>query len=100
MSHFYGAPAMALMPVGAGAMLVGSRLIGMPAAVGVDAALWTAGTLLGLWTAVAVPFEAFTSHDTRLDSAFGGWLMPIVPRWSARRREPCSSRTCRPDSRG
>ena len=79
MSHFYGAPAMALMTVGAGAVLVGSRLIGMPVAVRVDAVLWTAGTLLGLCTAVAVPFKAFTSHVNRPDSAFGGWLMPIVP---------------------
>jgi C4-dicarboxylate transporter/malic acid transport protein len=79
MSHFYGAPAMALMTVGAGALLVGQPLVGQSAAVGVDFALWTAGTLLGLWTAVTVPYKAFTSHDVRPDSAFGGWLMPIVP---------------------
>lgn len=79
MSHFYGAPAMALMTVGAGAMLVGQPLIGHGAAVGLDAVLWTAGTVLGLWTAVAVPFKTFTVHDVRPDSAFGGWLMPVVP---------------------
>ncbi len=79
MSHFYGAPAMGLMTVGAGALLVGQPLVGQSAAVGIDAVLWTAGTLLGLWTAVAVPFRAFTQHEVRSDSAFGGWLMPIVP---------------------
>ncbi len=79
MSHFYGAPAMALMTVGAGALLVGQPLIGPTAAVGVDAVLWTAGTLLGLWSAVAVPYRAFTVHEVQPDSAFGGWLMPIVP---------------------
>lgn len=79
MSHFYGAPAMALMTVGAGALLVGQPVVGGPVAVGIDAVLWTAGTLLGLWTAVAVPFKAFTTHDVKPDSAFGGWLMPVVP---------------------
>jgi C4-dicarboxylate transporter/malic acid transport protein len=79
MSHFYGAPAMALMTVGAGALLVGVPVIGQPSAVALDAVLWSAGTLLGLWTAVAVPFKAFTSHENAPHSAFGGWLMPIVP---------------------
>ena len=53
MSHFYGAPAMALMTVGAGAMLVGQPIIGQSWAVGLDAVLWTTGTALGLWTAWA-----------------------------------------------
>jgi len=79
MSHFYGAPAMGLMTVGAGALLVGVPLIGEPAAVRLDAVLWTAGTVLGLWTAVAIPYKAFTTHDTKPCSAFGGWLMPVVP---------------------
>jgi len=79
MSHFYGAPAMGLMTVGAGAMLVGHHLIGMPAALALDWVLWTVGTLLGLTTAVLVPIRAFTSHEVREDSAFGGWLMPVVP---------------------
>ncbi len=79
MSHFYGAPAMGLMTVGAGAMLVGQPLIGTHAAVIMDAVLWTAGTALGLWTAVAVPYRAFTSHQVSADAAFGGWLMPVVP---------------------
>ena len=79
MSHFYGAPAMALMTVGAGALLVGRPLLGDLLAVRVDVVLWTAGTLLGLWTAVAIPFRVFTQHAVRSDSAFGGWLMPVVP---------------------
>ncbi|MBS2936759.1 TDT family transporter [Nocardioides sp. J2M5] len=79
MSHFYGAPAMALMTVGAGAVLVGQPVIGTTAAIGLDAVLWTAGTVLGLWTAVAVPYKTFMTHDVEPDSAFGGWLMPVVP---------------------
>jgi C4-dicarboxylate transporter/malic acid transport protein len=79
MSHFYGAPAMGLMTVGAGAVLVGHQLIGMTAALTLDWVLWSAGTLLGLVTAVLVPIRAVTTHEVREDSAFGGWLMPVVP---------------------
>lgn len=79
LAHFYGAPAMALMTVGAGAVLVGSDLIGSRVALGLDVVLWTAGTLLGLVTAVLVPLVAITRHDVGLDEACGGWLMPVVP---------------------
>jgi len=79
MSHFYGAPAMALLTVGAGALLLGAPLIGDGAALAVDAVLWTAGTVLGLLTAVVIPYQLFTSYPVTPDSAFGGWLMPIVP---------------------
>ncbi len=78
MGWFYGAPAMALMTVGAGALLVGVPVVGLDAAVGIDAVLWTAGTVLGLWTAVAVPLRSF-SHRRAPEAAFGGWLMPVVP---------------------
>lgn len=78
MSHFYGAPAMALLTVGAGALLVGRPILGA-AAVPVDAVLWTAGALLGLLTAVVVPVTAFTRQRAEPDAAFGGWLMPVVP---------------------
>ena len=79
MSHFYGAPAMGLMTVGAGTLLVGRELIGTAPALAVDVALGSVGTVLGLVTSVLVPYKAFTSHDVREDSAFGGWLMPVVP---------------------
>lgn len=79
MAHFYGAPPMAFLTVGAGALLVGKDLIGVPAAVAVDAVLWIVGTIGGLLSAVIVPFLAFTRHENTADSAFGGWLMPVVP---------------------
>jgi len=78
-SHFYGAPPMALLTVGAGTLLLGKDWIGLPAAVTVDWVLWTIGTVGGLLTAVLVPYLAFTRHENKPDSAFGGWLMPIVP---------------------
>ncbi len=79
MSHFYGAPPMALLTVGAGAILLGRDLIGLRAAVDLDWVLWSAGTALGLLTAAAVPYLMFTRHENAPDAAFGGWLMPIVP---------------------
>ncbi|MFN8226993.1 MAG: TDT family transporter [Mycobacterium sp.] len=79
MAHFYGAAPMALLTVAAGALLVGYRLIGERVAVDAAWVLWTAGTIGGLFTAVSIPFLMFTQHNVEPDSAFGGWLMPVVP---------------------
>ncbi|MFE9688970.1 TDT family transporter [Micromonospora sp. NPDC005806] len=79
MAQFWGAPPMALMTVGGGALLLGGALIGEPAAVTVDLVLWSAGTGLGLLTAVAIPYVMITRHRVGPDAAFGGWLMPVVP---------------------
>jgi len=79
MAHFYGAAPMALMTVGAGAVLVGKDIVGERIAVDLDWMLWTAGTLAGLFTAVSIPFLMFTQHAVEPDAAFGGWLMPVVP---------------------
>ena len=79
MAHFYGAPPMAFLTVGAGTLLLGKDLIGLHAAIRIDAVLWTIGTVGGLFSAVAVPYLAFTRHQNTADSAFGGWLMPVVP---------------------
>jgi C4-dicarboxylate transporter/malic acid transport protein len=79
MAHFYGAPPMALLTVGAGTILLGGDVVGPRAAVDIDWVLWFAGTVTGLAAAAVVPFFTFTRHDVRPDSAFGGWLMPVVP---------------------
>ncbi len=79
MAQFYGAPPMALLTVGAGALLVGHLLLGERAAVDLDWVLWTAGTITGLAAAVVIPYRLFTQIEVRPDGAFGGWLMPIVP---------------------
>ncbi|MDO9395976.1 MAG: TDT family transporter [Herbiconiux sp.] len=79
MAQFYGAPPMALMVVGSGTLLLGSDVIGEPLALAIDAVLWTVGTVLGLITAVAVPYLLFTRFEVGESSAFGGWLMPVVP---------------------
>lgn len=79
MTHFYGAAPMALMTVGAGALLTGKDLIGMRIAVDLAWVLWTAGTIGGLFTAATIPFLMFTQLNVEPDAAFGGWLMPVVP---------------------
>ena len=79
MAPFYGAPAMALLTVGAGALLLGKDLIGLSAAVTVDEILWVCGTAIGLATAIVVPYLMFTSHELKLEHAYATWLMPIVP---------------------
>ncbi|WP_017936296.1 TDT family transporter [Nocardioides sp. Iso805N] len=78
-ASFFGAPAMALLTVGAGALASGQGLLGRTVAVWTDAALWTTGTILGLAAAVAVPYRAITRHELDDASATGGWLMPVVP---------------------
>lgn len=79
MAHFYGAAPMALLTVGAGALLVGGDVIGAGAALRLDWVLWTFGTVGGLVTAATIPFLMVTRHDVGPDAAFGGWLMPVVP---------------------
>lgn len=79
MAHFYGAAPMALLTVGIGALLIGDDLIGEQAAVRIAWALWAAGTIGGLFTAVTIPYLMFTQHSVEPDAAFGGWLMPVVP---------------------
>jgi C4-dicarboxylate transporter/malic acid transport protein len=78
-AHFYGAPPMAMLTVGAGTLLLGRDLLGLRAAVDIDWLVWSAGTVTGLLCAAAVPYLMFTTHDVRPDSAFGGRLMSIVP---------------------
>jgi C4-dicarboxylate transporter/malic acid transport protein len=79
MAPFYGAPAMAMLTVGAGALLVGRDLIGLSAAVTVDEVLWMLGTLTGLACTIAIPYVMFTRLELKREHTLGTWLMPIVP---------------------
>lgn len=79
MAPFYGAPPMALLTVGAGAVLHGPGLVGEPAALAIGAVLWTLGTLTGLASSVAVPYVMITRHRPRLDTVSATWLLPVVP---------------------
>lgn len=75
---FYGCLPMAMLAVGAGTLLVGRDLIGTRAAVGVHGVLWTAGALVSVAVAVAVPYLMFTRHELRPETTFATWLLPIV----------------------
>jgi C4-dicarboxylate transporter/malic acid transport protein len=79
MAQFWGAPAMALMTVGTGTLLLGRDWTGLSAAVDADWVLWGLGTALGLATACWIPYLMMTRHEIAPDGAFGGWLMPVVP---------------------
>ncbi|MFG2476044.1 TDT family transporter [Streptomyces fagopyri] len=78
-AQFFGAPAVAFLTVGAGALQLGRPVIGERAALDVDLTLWSLGTVLGLATAATVPYLMVTRHRFAPDAAFGGWLMPVVP---------------------
>jgi C4-dicarboxylate transporter/malic acid transport protein len=79
MAQFYGAPPMAILTVGAGALLVGHDLIGLHAAVLTDGVLWAIGTLTGLASAAAIPYLMFTRHRVEQRETLATWLMPVVP---------------------
>ncbi|MFJ6720300.1 TDT family transporter [Streptomyces sp. NPDC091259] len=75
---FYGCLAMALLAVGAGAVIVGKDLVGIRAAVAADAALYTAGTAIGLLTAVLIPYLMVVRHEVEPRQATPVWLLPLV----------------------
>ncbi|MDQ0377417.1 TDT family transporter [Amycolatopsis thermophila] len=77
MIHFWGAPPMALLTIGAGSVALGRDWFGGGALVA-GGVLWVAGTVLGLVTAVAVPYRMIVGRVPAAE-AFGGWLMPVVP---------------------
>ncbi|GAB2999565.1 TDT family transporter [Amycolatopsis acidiphila] len=78
LSHFWGAPPMALLTVGAGTLALGRDWIGLDAALAVAWTLWALGTALGLLTTVGLPYLMITGKVKDCEP-FGGWLMPVVP---------------------
>ena len=78
MAPFYGAPAMALLTVGSGALLAGRPLLGA-AAVPIDGVLWALGTAGGLLCATTIPYLTFTRLRPSWTDINGGWLMAVVP---------------------
>ncbi|MFI9567482.1 TDT family transporter [Streptomyces rishiriensis] len=75
---FYGCLAMALLAVGGGALTVGRDWIGVDAAVALDAVLFTAGTVVALTAAVAVPYLMAVRHRVTASQATPVWLLPLV----------------------
>lgn len=79
MAQFYGAPPMAMLTVAGGTLLLGGDVIGQELALHIAWCLWFIGTIAGLGSALIIPYRLFTIFKVRSDSAFGGWLMPVVP---------------------
>jgi C4-dicarboxylate transporter/malic acid transport protein len=79
MAPFYGAPPMALLTVGAGALLVGRDIVGPGAGLRIDEILWTLGTFTGLLSTIAIPYLSFTEYQLELEDTNATWLMPVVP---------------------
>ena len=76
---FLGCPPMAMLAVGAGALGAGAPLVGTGAlAVGLDAALWTGGTLYGLGVAVRVMSLLLTRYRVDRGGCAPTWLLPVV----------------------
>ncbi|MFG2131228.1 TDT family transporter [Streptomyces sp. NPDC048751] len=75
---FYGCLSMALLAVGGGAVTVGRDWLGPRAAVVLDAVLFSAGTVVGLVAAVAVPYLMAVRHRVEPGQATAVWLLPLV----------------------
>ncbi|WP_416483855.1 TDT family transporter [Streptomyces sp. CL12] len=78
MAPFYGCLSMALLAVGGGALTAGHDWLGTPAAVALDTVLYTTGTAIGLWAAVAVPYLMSVRHRIEPSQASPVWLLPLV----------------------
>lgn len=79
MAHFYGAPAMALLTVGAGTIELGPQVLGADVAIWVGGMLWIAGTAAGIFTALWIPFRMIAGAQSAESGAMPSWLMPVVP---------------------
>ncbi|WUQ37992.1 TDT family transporter [Streptomyces sp. NBC_00234] len=75
---FYGCLSMALLAVGGATMVVGRDVIGHGAAVAVDTVLYVLGTVIGLVTAVAIPYLMVVRHRPAPGTASPVWLLPLV----------------------
>lgn len=75
---FYGCLSMALLAVGGSSMVVGRDVIGHRAALAVDVVLYTAGTVIGLAAAVAIPYLMVVRHRVEPGTASPVWLLPVV----------------------
>nr|WP_246234494.1 TDT family transporter [Streptomyces boluensis] len=75
---FYGCLSMALLAVGGATLTLGADVIGARAALAVDVVLFTAGTLVGVVAAAAIPYLMVTRHELAPGTASPVWLLPVV----------------------
>ena len=74
MAHFYGAPPMAMLTVGAGTLLLGKDVIGLRLALDIDWVLWFGGTILGI-------VLSFGTRWAMLHIAPASLPQAVVPSW-------------------
>jgi tellurite resistance protein TehA-like permease len=79
MAPFFGAPAMALLTVGAGTLELGPQIFGHGPSVWLGGVLWLAGSVAGVFTTVWIPFRTVTGTQSAAAGALPSWLMPVVP---------------------
>jgi tellurite resistance protein TehA-like permease len=79
MAPFWGAPPMAVLTVGSGALLVGRDLVGATPALAIALALWSTGTVAGVAALVTIPLRLVRHPERRLEAVFATWLLPVVP---------------------
>ena len=79
MAPFWGAPPMAVLTIGAGALLIGERLIGETPALVVAVTLWAAGTAGGVAALATIPLRMILHPDRTLEAVSATWLLPVVP---------------------
>ncbi|MCX6468966.1 MAG: C4-dicarboxylate ABC transporter [Corynebacteriales bacterium] len=83
MAHFYGAPAMAAMTVGAGTLLYAAPIVGATTALLTDAVLWAAGTAVGFVTLIVVGGGSLRRPDRGGPAAPTRMMSVVAPTVSA-----------------
>ncbi|MFI3256559.1 MAG: TDT family transporter [Psittacicella sp.] len=78
LSQFWGAPPMGYLAVAGGTIIFGHYIFPERVAIDIAWVLFLIGTISGVIIAVVIPYLTFTKHEHLSDSAFGGWLMPVV----------------------
>jgi C4-dicarboxylate transporter/malic acid transport protein len=75
----WGAPPMACFTIATGFLLIGAPRLGETLCLPAAQVLWLAGVGGSIFSALAVPYLMFTSHQVSLETTYGSWLLPVVP---------------------
>jgi C4-dicarboxylate transporter/malic acid transport protein len=75
----WGAPPMACFTIATGFLLIGAPRLGESVCLPAAQALWLVGLTGSIFSALAVPYLMFTSHQVGAETTYGSWLLPVVP---------------------
>ena len=76
---FYGALAMGINVVGNDYFLIGRHVLQGQLGLDISKGLWVAGTVVSIFTVIAVPYLLFTEHQVQPEQTLASWLIPVVP---------------------